>query len=227
MDASGCVLTVITPSVGRPGLARLIESIERQDIGPSIFHVVLWDDHRMAGGTGPEASSPRRIHLELPAGFGRNGEAPGSPLRAVGLVAAPTPWVTFADDDVTWDADHARRMLEVAEGRNWVSTLRRVRSPSGESLGVDRFESVGDDPGRRVPYEMCDGNCMMFRRELGVVAAQLYRETRGYDDDRLMYAFLKAEAGARSTTGVDTIEQVCPERLVQFFRANCSPRSPR
>jgi hypothetical protein len=95
-------------------------------------------------------------------------------------------------------------------------------SPSGGVLGVDRFESVGDDPERRVSYEMCDNNCMMFRRPFGVTAAPLYRETRQYNDDRLMYSFLKQHAGPRGRTGTPTINQVCPERLEEFFHANCS-----
>jgi hypothetical protein len=35
---------------------------------------------------------------------------------------------------------------------------------------------------------------MVFRRELGTAAAVLFRETRGYNDDRLMYRFLKPPA---------------------------------
>ncbi len=90
-------------------------------------------------------------------------------------------------------------------------------------MGVDRFESVGDNPSRRVPYEMCDNSCMIFRREFGVHAAILYRETKEYNDDRLMYQFLKQPAGLRGQTGKATIHQTCPVKLVGFFKKNCSP----
>lgn len=223
-NARDCILTVITPTIGRPGLRRLFDCIDRQTTGSRIFHIVLWDDQRAPGGLAPEScDGARRLNLRLSAGFGRNGNAPGSPLRAVGLMAASTPWVTFADDDVWWDDDHAESQLMAAEGRLWSSSLRRIVSPTGEQLGVDEFESVGDDPRRRVPYEMCDGNCMMFRREFGVLAAAAYRETVDYDDDRRMYAILKQHAGPRANTGRATIEQTCPPHLEQFFRANCSP----
>jgi hypothetical protein len=226
MDARSCLLTVITPTVGRPGLDELIASLERQTLAGSICHIVLWDDMRAPGSRDPATyAGARRLSLVLGAGSGRNGDAPGSALRAVGLMAATTPWVTFADDDVTWDADHAESLLRAAASRHWASSLRRICSPQGEELGVDEFESVGDDPGRRVPYEMCDGNTVIFRRELGVHAAPLYRETRQYDDDRRLYAFLKQHAGARGRTGRATIRQVCPERLTEFFRANCTRRA--
>jgi hypothetical protein len=70
---------------------------------------------------------------------------------------------------------------------------------------------------------MCDNNCMIFQRELGTAAAVLYRETTNYDDDRLMYGFLKQRAGTRGLTGMPTVNQTCPARLVEFFRSNCSP----
>jgi len=217
------LLTIITPTTGRPSLVRLIESLQGQDAGVGVMHLLLWDDKREPGGCTPaHLEAPDRMNIVLPHGFGRFGDAPGSALRAIGLVWATTEWVTFADDDVWWDRGHLRAMLDAAKGRNWASTLRRIWSPAGNVLGVDRFESVGDDPGRRVAHEMCDNNCMMFKRPFGVAAAPLYRETLQYNDDRLMYAFLKQAAGPRGRTGTATINQVCPERLVEGFRANCS-----
>jgi hypothetical protein len=159
----------------------------------------------------------------LPPGLGRNGNAPGSALRAVGLMTAMTPWVTFADDDVRWDDGHLAALAEAAQGLRWASTLRTIWTTAGERLGVDRFESVGDDPGRRVPYEMCDNNCVVFRRELGTAGAVLFRETRDYNDDRLMYRFLKTSGGKRGATGKPTIHHTCPDKLIEFFRTNCSP----
>jgi len=218
------LLTIITPTTGRPSLMRLIETVQSQDAGVGVMHLLLWDDKREPGGPTPaQLQAQDRVSVVLPHGFGRIGNAPGSALRAVGLMWATTDWVTFADDDVWWDRGHLRAMLAAVQGRNWASTLRRIWSPTGDQLGVDRFESVGDDPGRRVSHEMCDNNCMMFQRQFGVAAAPLYRETQQYNDDRLMYAFLKQAAGPRGRTGIPTINQVCPERLVEGFRAYCSP----
>lgn len=217
------LITIITPTTGRLSLRRLIESVENQDAGVGVMHLLLWDEKRHPGGATPEQlETGERMNIVLPHGFGRFGDAPGSALRSIGLIWATTEWVTFADDDVWWDRGHLRAMLEAAKGCNWASTLRRVWSAAGEMLGVDRFESVGDDPGRRSAHEMCDNSCMMFQRPFGVAAAPLYRETRQYNDDRLMYAFLKQAAGPRGRTGTPTINQVCPERLVEGFRAYCS-----
>jgi hypothetical protein len=221
---TSATVTVITPTTGKPSLDVLIGSIDKQTVAGAVFHILLWDHMREPSARSPESyNSATRLNLVLPYGSGRNVNAPGSPLRAIGLMAAVTPWVTFADDDVRWDESHVAALLKALNGAHWASTLRTVWSPSGERLGVDRFESVGDDPGRRVPYEMCDNNCMVFRRELGSAAAVLYRETRDYNDDRLMYRFLKANAGQRGRTDTPTIHHTCPEKLIAFFRQHCSP----
>ena len=215
------LITVITPTTGKKSLNRLIESIDSQSQG-RVFHLLLWDDKR-EGDRNPESfNSTTRHSVVAPNGSGRNQDAPGSILRSVGLMLARTPWVTFADDDVWWDSDHLTKIEKLMATHNWLSVLRRIyKPPLGELIGVDKFESVGDDVSRRVPYEMCDGNTMAFRRELGVGAAHLFRETTEYNDDRLLYAFLKHYGGPRGTTNEASINQICPEKLIVFFQRNC------
>jgi hypothetical protein len=129
------IITVITPTTGKPGLDTLISSIEKQTLPGRTFHYLLWDNNRDPVTRTPESyNSASRLSIVAPAGFGRNGLAPGSPLRAIGLMAANTPWVTFADDDVTWDPDHVESMLDAVDNRHWASTLRKIFAPGGGSL---------------------------------------------------------------------------------------------
>ena len=112
-------MTVITPTIGRPGLQKLIECINKQTIKNKIYHIILWDDFKIKECPAIETfSGPRTLNLRLSDGFGKNGFAPGSPLRAIGLIAATTPWVTFADDDVIWDDDHAESVLNASSLQN-------------------------------------------------------------------------------------------------------------
>src|ERR1700753_2032202 len=109
-------LTVITPTTGKPSLARLIDSINGQTVADGVFHFLLWDDVRDSSAKMPGAyESSRCASVVLPTGLRRNGAAPGSPWRAVCLMAAQSPWVTFADDDVSWDPDHAAALLAACE----------------------------------------------------------------------------------------------------------------
>lgn len=215
-------LTVITPTIGRNSLNSLIESIENQTIHDEIFHIIMWDEYREDYSIIPEEyNSNNRWNIILPWGLGKFGNAPGSSLRAVAMMAAFTPYVTFADDDVSWDIDHAETMLNAIGELNWAGCLRKIYMSTGEYLGEDRFESVGDDLSRKVPYEMIDGNCLIFKREFGVVASQLYRFTTERNDDRLLYNFLKEHAGIRGKTNKATINHICPDFLIEFFRNGC------
>jgi hypothetical protein len=215
------LITVITPTTGKESLGRLIESIDSQSKG-RVFHLLLWDDKRDSDLNPESFNSASRHSIVAPNGSGRNQDAPGSILRAAGLMLARTPWVTFADDDVWWDKNHLDMIELLMNSCNWLSVLRRIyKPPNCELIGIDRFESVGDDVCRKVPYEMCDGNTMAFKREFGVGAAYLFRETVAYNDDRLLYGFLKQYAGPRGKTNQASINQICPDKLINFFVNYC------
>lgn len=220
-------LTVITPTIGRvPHLENLIQSIRNQKTNYRIFHILLWDENIVKNSLKApfQYNSDSTYSIVLPWGLGKNGNAPGSSLRAVGMVSAFTPFVTFADDDVYWDDNHVENMMELVKDRkNWAFCRRKVYSPFGnEYLGIDNFESVGDSSDRKVPYIMCDGNTMIFRREFGVIASQFYRETKERNDDRLMYKFLTEYGGPPGITKDATINQICPDFLIDFFKENCT-----
>ena len=231
-------ISVITPTTGKDSLFTLIESITKQ--GVPVCHIILWDalkEGRFKNSTEQVSMNPLdldkeeywkqfnymviNIDMKVPM---INGLAAGSALRAIGLMAAPTDLVTFADDDIIWENDHLINMLEAVKQKNWAFCKRKIwtTTPDGqfEYLGIDEFESVGDES--KLSYKMIDNNCMIFQRRFGVSGACLYRETKEYNDDRLMYEFLKKYAGEPGKTNTATVNQVCPKRLEEFFRKNCT-----
>ena len=222
-------ITVITPTTGRNSLKNLMETIISQNINIRINHLILWDNfrngeidpkHNLFVGMSPNY---KPTNIVIDDNF-VNGEAKGSSLRAVGLMLANTEYVTFSDDDVMWEKNHISTMLEAIKDKNWCYCRRKIwtelEDNSYEYLGVDEFESVGEEA--KTPYKMVDNNCMMFKRRYGVSASPLYRETLEYNDDRLFYNFMKQYAGEAGKTTLPTINQVCPSKLVDFFRAGCT-----
>lgn len=217
-------LTVITPTVGRKGLEKLIDSINNQSIGrDEIYHIILWDDTIKGELKNPSIfNSDNTYSVQIP---GSLGNPYGSHLRGVGLMMAQTPWVTMADDDVWWEDGHYEHIRSFMDNPDvsWGGVRRNVWNPfTGDRIGVDNFESVGDSPDRKVPYEMLDGNTMFFRREYGSYAAPLYRETMDYNDDRQMYEYLKSNEVGYVLSPEATINQVCPEKLVDMFNTHCT-----
>ena len=229
------LITIITPTTGSQGINRLIQSIDRQNI--PYVHILLWDDKREGEFLYPENTislnikQPHEMDLSnikdscrysiVIPGTMVQGIACGSALRAIGIMAANTPYITFADSDVWWDDGHLESLLDAVEGNQWAYCKRRVWANNTDCIGIDNFESVGDSPDKKVPYEMVDNNCMIFTRRLGTSGAVLYRETKEYNDDRLFYKFLKQYGGNPEKTGKATVNQICPKRLEPMFRQYC------
>lgn len=224
-------LTIITPTTGRQSLFNSITSINTQNFD-SYEHILLWDDKReddfFRKGSNPylfniDKNETSRYSIVIP-GCSINGDATGSSLRSIGLMAAKGDYVTFMDDDIMWENNHISTMMEAIKDKNWAFCKRKIWSKIAEGeyeyLGVDNFESVGEDA--KVPYKMVDNSSMMFKRRFGTSAAPLYRETKEYNDDRLMYNFLKTYAGEAGKTNLATINQICPDKLIEFFSKNCT-----
>lgn len=231
------MITVITPTTGKQSLFLSIESLKRQDTNKKINHIVLWDDKRDGDFLYPDPSNlkstdPRSIECDIDGyscrcvvlkGSYITGVAAGSALRAVGLMAANTEWVTFMDDDVMWDKDHLESMIKAVKGSEWGFSKRKIWTAEGEGfrcLGIDEFESVGEEA--KTEYKMVDNNSMVFKAKYGFSAACMYRNTTEYNDDRLMYNFLMEYGGTPAKSDEATVNQICPDKLIKFFDTNCT-----
>jgi len=225
------LVSIITPTTGKKSLFRLIESIDRQNI-PWV-HILLWDNKREDEFLYPNSVTFRvrqpndlvtdkpnccRYSIVIPD-YMVQGQACGSSLRAVGMMAANTPYIVFADSDVWWDSGHLESLVNAVKNKQWAYCVRKIWNHEQEYLGEDRFESIGEDS--KLPYKLVDNNTLIVDRSIATFSAPLYRETKDYNDDRLMYAFLKKCAGEPGKTNTATINQVCPKRLEQMFRQYC------
>jgi len=226
------LITIITPTTGKSTLYDLIESMDGQDV--PYVHILLWDDKREDSFLYPNSitlkvkspydlDSSNRYSIIIPGSFVQ-GVACGSSLRAIGLMAANTDYVSFADDDIWYEKGHFRSLLDAIKGKEWAYCKRKVwkKGENGvEYIGIDNFESVGDSENKKVPYEMVDNNSMIFSRRYGASGAVLYREVKDYCDDRLFYAFLKKHAGEPGKTDMATVNHICPTRLEKMFMEFC------
>lgn len=230
MENQKIKISIITPTTGKDSLFRLMSSIEEQ--GVLYEHILLWDDKREGKFLYPDPITLKTLtpfDLEndntysiIVKGKMIQGQACGSAIRSVGMMAAQGDFVTFADDDVWYEDNHLSNMLQLVQKAEWGYCRRKIWDAENNCLGIDNFESVGDSKDRKVPYEMVDNNSMIFSRRFGTSGAVLYRETKDYNDDRLFYAFLKKNAGQPGKSELATVNQVCPERLRKMFEQNCT-----
>lgn len=228
------LLTVITPTNGRDCLFLLIESLKKQKL--PIKHLILWNNDRDGKFLFPSSEntnkklsplSPYSLDIKKDHYASNNiileGNLTNSSLKGVGLMIADSNFVTFADDNVMWEENHALSMINSIKANNWVYCKRRMWAKlpdeSYEYLGVDEFESIGE--GAKTEYKTIDNNCIIFRRRIGSSMSVSFREAKE-NDDRIMYDFLKKYGGEYSESNSETVNVVCEERLIEFFRSNCT-----
>lgn len=115
---------IVIPTVGRPSLARLLDSLAPQLV-PLGARVLVVDDRR-------EAPSPLPLLGFATAVRGR-GAGPAA-ARNDGWRASGAPWVAFLDDDVVPDRDWAERLVADLDGLDpaIAATQGRLRVPLPE-----------------------------------------------------------------------------------------------
>jgi hypothetical protein len=121
-------VTVVIPTVGRPSLHHLLESLERACGGVGVVVPVVVADDRQS------AAAPLRLRstpwLDVSVVTTRGGAGPAT-ARNAGWRATTTAWVAFLDDDVvvgdTWLCD----LLRDIEHAGWGATKGRIGAVQG------------------------------------------------------------------------------------------------
>ncbi|MDX6256704.1 MAG: hypothetical protein QOJ11_3038 [Frankiales bacterium] len=164
--------TIVVPTIGRPSLDVLMESLARS-AGPSPAEVVVVDDR--VSGAPPLTLRPRvgGAPVRVVSSAGRGPAA----ARNTGWRAARTDWIAFLDDDVvvtpTWRADLADDLAgagtEVAGVQGLVDvplpTSRRPTDWERSTAGLSTARWITADMAyRRLVLQQCGGLDERFRR---------------------------------------------------------------
>ncbi|MBO0745504.1 MAG: HAD-IIIA family hydrolase, partial [Candidatus Dormibacteraeota bacterium] len=174
-------VTVVVPTVGRPSLGRLLNSLAEQDAGTPI-RVLVVDDRRRPDG-------PLPVPDGVPVMVVRSGGRGPAAARNAGWRVAETPWIAFLDDDVVcppgWSAALRRDLEGAVDG-----SQGRVRVPraSGRAAtdwerqvqGLERARwATADMAYRRQVLESLGGFDERFRRAYREDADLALRARRG------------------------------------------------
>ena len=127
-------VTLVVPTLGRPSLAALLESLGASE-GPAPDELLLIDDRPRGDASllpaGTDPSTLSRCPVRVLHSGGRGPAA----ARNVGIRASRSRWVAFLDDDVvvtpTWLADLHRDLSEAAGPVGGVQGQVTVPLPAG------------------------------------------------------------------------------------------------
>ncbi|PFG39947.1 HAD superfamily hydrolase (TIGR01509 family) [Georgenia soli] len=130
--------TVVVPTIGRPSLAALLDSLAAQAEDPghaAPAEVVLADDRRLDLSPGAAVPPPLEVpELPWPVRVVRTGGRGPAAARNAGWRVTTTEWVAFLDDDVLLPADWSRRLAADLAAADETGGGHRVGATQGHIL---------------------------------------------------------------------------------------------
>ena|ERR1017187_1018002 len=180
------LVTVITGSMGRPSLTKVIESVANQTY-PNVQHLVFCDgpdrytDFMKAVNEADIESSLRLDIIHLPYAVGKN-RWNSHRMFGAGIYLADEPdYIIFLDDDNTIEPEHIQQCVDVIKkGNIWSYSLRKIVDVNGKFLCYDDCESLGKWASVLHPQDLfIDMNTYCIPKLLAVqVSPVLYRKFR-------------------------------------------------
>ncbi|MBL0210474.1 MAG: glycosyltransferase family 2 protein [Holophagaceae bacterium] len=130
----------------------------------------------------------------------------GNTPRAIGGISAAMrhfEGIAFLDGDNWFEPNHIEHMVGLAASASAsvVAAQRMLRSPEGELLGVDTFDSDGE--------AFCDTNCIFLTHEaLDLVLEWLMPDDLGVVGDRVFWERVRRSGHKRVASSLPTVNYV-------------------
>jgi hypothetical protein len=205
------LVTIITPTLGLPVLARALQSVQQQDY-PWLEHYVV--------GDGPEATDrvasllpstplhPLRL-LTLPVNVGGGGYCGHRAYAAVPYLVEGR-YICFLDEDNWFEPNHVSSLMAriTREGLAWAYSLRNIVDRDGRFLMRDDCQSLGRYPTwNNANIHLVDTNCYMLRRDVAISTSQTWyrRYGDGSNPDFTLCSRLSKEAPHYAGNGLYTV----------------------
>jgi len=187
-------ITVITPTIGRFTLKRLVQSLVKQNV--SVTHLIMWDKKRELNGYCPydlmfsefENENYKCFHyvIEHPVKINRKDNY----LRTVGLMMSNTEFITQIDDDCwleeNWLNNAIYRMN--IKNLNYCFCSRQIWEDENIVLGVDTYESIGII--NKFGYNLIETNSLVFRKNILDKICSITYLNNDYGHDRELARYL-------------------------------------
>jgi len=218
-------ITVITPTIGRPCLMKLIESLLKQNV--KIVHLMIWDKKREPDGFSPNdarfenftGENYQCYHyvVEHPVIINRKDNY----LRCVGLSMANTNFVTQIDDDCWLEEGWLSRAIDYLNesSTNYIFCTRRLWENETQVLGIDTYESIGVE--NKFGYHLMETNSIVFRKFLLNEIFSITYLNNDYGHDRKIAEYLISHEQGLHDTNIG-LNQIVPDFLLDAHKRELS-----
>lgn len=181
-------VVVITPTIGTPELRQAVMGVQAQSL-PCRHLVVVDGDQFLPAVQQALAGLPPVELMVLPENTGARGFN-GHRVYASVPHLVNADYVVFLDEDNWFDSEHICQMLAMAlqQDLDFVYSLRKVVSKSGEYLCHDDCESLGQWPAFHGRTHLVDTSCYLFHRPWLVKHCHLWH-TDNWHVDRNFFMY--------------------------------------
>ena len=185
---SADTVTIITPTTGHANLHNLLLSVQKQT-HPHLTHLLVVDGpaheqrvKEILARPRPDTHPLHVLTLPWPTGLNRFN---GHRIYAAASFLCASRYVSFLDEDNTFEPEHIESMLEALKRSDakWAFSLRRIVDAAGVPITVDNCESLG--PLHATAHDQriyhVDTSCYLLPTELAAAVAPLWYRQIGPD----------------------------------------------
>jgi hypothetical protein len=216
--------SIITATVGRPSLSRTISTVAdaMSRAQAKYEHILVWDDKRE--GLCPDAVSEYPNIVNLVA---QGTTIAATAKMGLGWCASKNEWCMSLDDDCWVEDPMAYAKIAsgiMAQDARWGFCRRVLYDKRGERLGVDVYESIGNEP-QTTAYAgetFCDMNTMFIRRDVAMTVSPYLCYTGDYYADRPAYRTLLRNHGPPVRIEDALVAYTLRDELVPTARRFCA-----
>lgn len=224
MSSPNSSFSIVTATVGRPSLMKTVETVgsAMRIAGAEYEHILVWDDNRESLSPDSFAGHPNIVNL-----VAHGTVIAATAKMGLGWCAAKNGWCMSLDDDC-WvvDPQAYAKISDALKGSNarWGFCRRVLYDKAGVRLGVDVYESIGNEPQTTayVGETFCDMNTMFIRRDVAMIVAPYMCFTGDYYADRVAYRNLLRNEGPPISIKDAMIAYTLRDELVPAAKRFCA-----
>jgi glycosyltransferase involved in cell wall biosynthesis len=232
------LITVVTPTIGRPELVRAMKSVAQcaRNLDQGwVEHLIVVDGPKWRDGVNAamaelpqnqDARSYRHEILSLPYPTCRSGGV----CRAMGCLMARGRYVAFLDDDNWYDPQHLSRCFDTLNEHpelDWMHTGRWMVPEGSYDPEHDKVEDMSgslgllhEETANRF-HHLVDTNCFFLRREVAHCSANKWCEgpRESWGEDRAFFWHLALGYRSHAFYFKPTVYYLARPGLMKLTRA--------
>ncbi len=221
-------ISVITPTIGRKSIEKLIQSLQFQNV--NIIHFILWDQKRINDGYNPNNFIFTKYHSPNYISYNYifnhpvfNISRKDNYLRTIGIQLSTTDFITQIDDDCWLENNWLFNAIYLIKENNlnYCFCKRYLYENESKKIGIDDYESIGIK--NKFGYHLMETNSIVFTKNIANDMINITIKNNEYGHDRHIAKYLIDNYKGVYYNNIG-LHQIVPDFLLDFHNKNISKK---